>query len=98
MALYEVHDSWDENRCWNVASVPTTLTTLCTDYISSHLEAFLNVLRVTDHIHVQNAGFVKFLDDRFRGHANRRDEKLGSGVDYDVNEFIELSFCVVVAT
>lgn len=52
------------------------------DHVDAYVEAFLDVLRVPDHVHVENAGFVEALDDVDWGHADGGDEEFGAGINY----------------
>ena len=87
----------DENRSGHVTGVSASLAALGADHIDAHIEAFLHVLRVPDHIHVEDAGFVQALDDVDWGHADGGDEELGARVDDYGDEFVEFPLCVVVA-
>ena len=75
----------------------STLTTLCADHVDAEVEALLDVLGVSDHVHVENAGLMQLLDDGLGWYADSADEELGTGVDDDVDEFVELALGVVVA-
>ena len=55
------------------------------------------MLGVSNHVHVENARFVESVDDMLWGDANGGDEELGSAVDDDADELVELAFCVIVA-
>ena len=67
------------------------------DHVDADVEAFLNVLGVADHVHVEDTGLVEALDNGFRGDANGGDEETGAGVDDDGYEIVEFAFGVVVA-
>lgn len=56
------------------------------------------MLWVSDHVHVQNAGFVEPLNDVLRRHPNSGDKELCAAVDDDADQVIELAFRVVVAS
>jgi hypothetical protein len=77
--------------------VTATLATLSADDVDTEIEAFLDVLRVADHVHVDDAVLVQLVDNRLWWHAHGRDEEFRTGVDDDVDELVELAFCVVVA-
>jgi hypothetical protein len=40
---------------------------------------------------------VESVDDMFGGNTDGGDEELGTAVDNDADELIELAFCVIVA-
>lgn len=75
----------------------TAFAALGADHVGADVEAFLNVLGVPDHVHVEDAGFVEALDDGFGGDADGGDEEAGAGVDDDGYEIVEFAFGVVVA-
>lgn len=96
-ALDKVHNRWDQNRRWNVTSVSTTLASLCADNVNTEVEALLNVLWVSDHVHVQNAGLVEALDNMFGRNSDGGDEKLSTRVDNNAGQLVELSLRIIVA-
>lgn len=97
MAFAELGDCWDEDGCWDITSVATSFTSLCADHVGAEFEALLDVLGVSDHVHVKNAVLVEFLDDVLWWDTDGRDEKTGAGFDGDVDELVELALGVVVA-
>ena len=60
-----------------------SLAALGTDHVDAYVEAFLHVLWVADHVHVENAGFVEALDDVDWGNADGGDEEFCTRVDDD---------------
>lgn len=97
LALAHGGNGWDEHGCWYITSVSTTLTALCTDQIYSKSEAFGDVLWVSDHVHVENTSLVQTLDHLFWRDTNGRDKQTCAGINDDVDEIVELAFCVVIA-
>lgn len=97
LTLAELDDGGDQNSCGNITSVSTTLTSLSADDINAELKALLDVLGVSDHVHVQNTGLVQFLDNMLGGNTDGRNEQLGSARNCDVDELVKLSLGVVVA-
>lgn len=95
--LAKVDNGGDEDGGGDVTGVATTLTTLGADDVDAEVEALLDVLGVSDHVHVDDAGSVKSIDDVLGRDTDSRDEELGAGLDDDVNELVELALCVVVA-
>jgi hypothetical protein len=77
--------------------VSTSFTALSADDIDVEVEAFLDVLGVADHVHVQDAIGVELVDDSFGRDTDGGYEEAGAAVDDDVDEFVELAFGVVVA-
>ena len=73
----------DEDRGWHVAGVAAAFAALGADYVDTDVEAFLDVFRVPDHVHVEDAGGVEAVDDGFGRDADGGDEEFGAGVDYD---------------
>jgi hypothetical protein len=57
----------------------------------------LCVFGVTNHVHVQNSVLVELINNSLGGHTDGGDEKLSAALDDDVDKFVELSLCVVVA-
>jgi hypothetical protein len=77
--------------------VSTSLSTLCANYINTKIEAFPDVLRVADHVHVKYAGFVETIDDMLRWHADGGDEQLGAAIDDDAHKLVEFALSIIVA-
>jgi hypothetical protein len=50
---------------------------------------------VADHVGVEDAGFVEFLDDGFGGDADGTDEDFGATFDNDIDELVQLALCVI---
>lgn len=71
------------------------LTTLGDDDIGTSLAGFVGVFWMTDHVGVEDTGFVKLLDDGFGGDADGADEDFGSTFDDNINKLVQLAFCVV---
>ena len=59
----------------------TSFTALSADYVSANIEAFLYVLWMSDHVHVEDARGMETFDDGGGGDADGRDEEFGAGVD-----------------
>lgn len=97
MSLHELGNGWDEHGGGDITGVTTTLTTLGADNVDAEFEALLDVLGVSDHVHVENAGLVELLDDVLGWNTDGTDEEFGSALDDDINKLVELSFGVVVA-
>lgn len=73
----------------------TSLTTLGDDDIGTDLAGLVGVFRVADHVGVEDAGFVEFLDDGFGGDADGTDEDFGATFDNDIDELVQLALCVI---
>lgn len=97
LALDDLGDGGDKDGSGDITSVTTTLTTLGTDDIDTNVEALLDVLGVTDHVHAEDTGTVKFLDDSLGGNTDGGDKELGIALDDDVDELVQLALSVVVA-
>jgi hypothetical protein len=85
LALAELGDGGDEDRGWDIASVATALASLGTDQVDADVKAFLDVLGVADHVHVEDAVFVELLDDVLGGDADGGDKELGAAVNDDLD-------------
>lgn len=97
MALDEGGDGRDQDGRGDVTGVTTTLATLGADHVDAELEALLDVLRVADHVHVEDAGAVQALDDVLGRHTDGGDEEARTGVDDDGDQLVELTLGVIVA-
>jgi hypothetical protein len=76
----------------------TTLTTLGTDNVDADIETFPDVLRVANHVHVENTIRVQSVNNSFWWNANSGDEEGSLGANYYIDELVELAFSIVVAT
>ena len=74
------------------------LATLGADQIGANVKAFLHVLGVADHVHVEDAVLMELVDDGFWWDADGGDEEACARLNDDVDEFVELAFGVVVAS
>jgi hypothetical protein len=97
LSLDELDYGGDEDGGGHVARVAAALAALGADDVDAELEALLDMLRVADHVHVQDAVRVQLVDDRLGGHADGGHEQLGAGLDDDVNQLAQLALGVVVA-
>lgn len=52
LALDELHNCRDQDSGGDIASVSTSLSSLCADDIDTEIEALLNVFGVSNHVHV----------------------------------------------
>jgi hypothetical protein len=77
--------------------VTTSFTTLSADQINADVEAFLDVLGVADHVHVEDASFVETVHHCLWGDTDGRDEEFNTRVDNNGDEFVKFAFGVVVA-
>lgn len=97
LPLAEFHDLRNEDCGGNVSCVSTSLATLSADDVDTEIEALLDMLDMSNHVRIEDTGFVEALDDMFWGHANGRDEEFGTALDGDGNELIEFALGVIVA-
>ena len=97
VALDHLNRGGDEDRCRCVASVSTTLATLRADDVNTEVETLLDVLGVTDHVHVEDAVLVQLIDNGFGWDTDGGDKELSARVDDDVDELVQLALGVVVA-
>ena len=58
VALDHLDSGGNEDGCWDVSSMSSTLTSLCADDVNTDIEALLDVLGVSNHVHVENARLV----------------------------------------
>ena len=75
----------------------TTFTSLCADDVYVALKALCDVLRVADHVHVEDAVPVQPVDDMLGRDTDGGDEEFGSRFDDDIDELVELALGVIVA-
>jgi hypothetical protein len=52
---------------------------------------------VADHVHVDDAVLVQPVDDLLGGDTDGGDEQLGTGLNDDVDELVQLALGVIVA-
>ncbi len=79
-----------------MSGVAASLTTLGADDVGAYIEAFLNVLWVANHVHVENAILVQAVDDVLGGDTDCGDKELRTGVNDYSNELVEFSLGVVI--
>jgi hypothetical protein len=96
LAFAELDNSGDQNSCGNIASVSTSLTTLCANNVDAEIETLLDVLRVTDHVHVEDARLVEAVDNMLGWDTDSGDEELGAAVDDDAHELVEFALSIIV--
>jgi hypothetical protein len=68
----------DQDCGGDVSRVSAALAALGADHVCAEGEALGDVLRVADHVHVEDAGFVEAVDGGFGGHADGGDEEAGA--------------------
>jgi hypothetical protein len=85
VALDHLDRGGDEDRCRCIASVSTTLATLRADDVDTEVEALLDVLGMTDHVHVEDAVLVQLLDNGLGWDTDGGDKELSSRVDDNVD-------------
>lgn len=57
---------------------------------------YLDMLRMADHIHVENPSFVKTLDDMLWWNTDCAYKQLRSGLNEDINQPIKSSFGIII--
>ena len=87
-----------EDRCRHVTSMSAALAALGTNHVGAHVKAFLDVLRVANHVHVEDTVLVESIYDMFRRNADSGDEKLSTGINDYGNEVVQFPFRVIIAT
>jgi hypothetical protein len=87
----------DQDNGRDVASVASSLAPLRADKIRSDFNSFESVLRVSDHVHVEDAALVQTVGCPFRGDTNGADEQFGAAFDDDLDKLAELPVGVVIA-
>jgi hypothetical protein len=97
MALDQLGNGRDQDGGWDITSMTTTLTTLGADNIGTKVEALLDVLGVSDHVHVEDTVLVKLLHDGARRNTDSADKQSGATFNNNINERIELSVRVIMA-
>ena len=97
MARDHLCHSGDEDGGGDVAGVAAPFAALGTDHVGADVEAFLDVLRVAYHVHIEHAVLVEAFNDVGGWNADGGDKELGAGVDDDGYEVVEFAFGVVVA-
>lgn len=95
--LAQLGNGWDEDSSWDIASVAAAFAALSANDIGASIKGLRDVLGVANHVHVENASFVEFLDHGLGSNTDGADEQLGTALDDDVDEFVELALGVVIA-
>jgi hypothetical protein len=98
LALAQLGNSRDEDGGRNIARVTTTLTTLSADDVGTSVEGLLNMLGVTDHVHIKDTSLVKFFHDVLGRNTDSGNEELGAFRNDDINQLVKLALGVVVAS
>lgn len=98
VTLNELGDGGDKDGSRGVSGVATTLTTLSADDVDANIQALLNVFRVADHVHVQDAMLVKAFNDMLRGNTDSGDEEFGATVDDYGDQLVKLALGVIIAS
>lgn len=96
-ALHQLGNGRDQHSGRDVTGVTTTLTTLGADNVDIKVKAFLNVLGVSDHIHVEHAVLVELLHDSTGRNTDSADEEPGAAFNDDINKLVEFSVGVIMA-
>ena len=97
VALDQLGNSRDQDGGGDIASVATTLTTLSADDIGTKVKALLDVLGVSDHVHIEHAVLVQLLHDGAGRNTDSADKQSGAAFNDNINERIELSVGVIMA-
>lgn len=93
----QLGDGRDEHGRWGVTRMTTTLATLSADEIDTKVKTLLDMLGVTDHVHVKDPVGMEPVDNRLGGYTNSRNENLGAALDDGFDQLVELAFRVVIA-
>lgn len=96
-ALDELGHGWDKDRGRNITSVSTTFASLCANDVCTSIKRLLDMLRVANHVHVENTSGVQLLDDWLGRDSDSANEELCAALNDNVNKFIKLSLGVVIA-
>lgn len=97
LSLAKLNNGWDENSGWGISGVSTSLTTLGADHINAEVEALLNMLWVSDHVHVKDTVLVELVNDSLWWDTDGGDEELGTRLNNNIDELVELALGVIVA-
>lgn len=97
LAFAQSNNRRDQYRCRGIASVSAALATLCADDIDTEIKALLDVLGVTDHVHVKDAVLVQFLDNSLGRNTDGGNEELRAALNDHIDQFVQLALCVIVA-
>jgi hypothetical protein len=62
----------------------TAFSSLGTDNVGSNRQALGHVLGMADHVHVQDAMFVKTFDNRFRRNSDGADEQFRARINNSI--------------
>jgi hypothetical protein len=73
-ALDQLGHGRNKDRGGNIAGVSTAFTTLGADHVGAGIKSLLDMLRVTDHVHVENSSAVELLHDMLGRHTHGGDK------------------------
>ena len=97
VALDQLGNGRDKDGGGDITSVSTTLTTLGADDVCASVQRLLDVLGVTDHVHVEDSVAVEAVDNGSGRNTDSRDKELSAALNDDVDKLVQLSLGVVVA-
>ena len=95
--LTHLRNGGNQDRSRHITSMSTALAALRTNHIGADVQAFLDVLRVADHVHVEDAGLMEAFDHVRWWDADGGDEELGARGNDDFDQLVEFTLGVVVA-
>ena len=95
IVLDDVCTGRDKHTRRGLSRMPASLAALCANDIRTGLARFMRMLRVADHVHVQDAVGVELVDDGLRRDAHRGDKELGSTLDDDVDQVVQCTFGII---
>lgn len=97
MPFAELSNCRDQDSSWDISRVASTFSSLCANHVHAQIKALLDVLRMSDHVHVEHSSLVELLHNVLWWDTDGRDEETGAGLDCNVNQLVELALGVVVA-
>lgn len=98
LALDHLNNGGDEDSCGDISGVATSLSSLSANDIHTSVKALLDVLRVADHVHIEDTSGMQTVNDMLWWDTNSRDKEAGFAFDDNINKLVQLALRVVVAS
>ena len=97
LALDHLDHGGDQNGSGDIARMTTAFAALRANQVGANVEALLHMLRVSDHVHVEDAGLVEPLDNGLGRDTDGGNEEFGTAVDDDADQLVQFALGIVVA-
>lgn len=75
--------------------MPTCFSALRTDDVCASLTRLCHMLGMTDHVHIQDAILVEFVDDVLWSHTYGGHKQFSTSRNDDINQLVQRSFGII---